>query len=249
MSKYENLIQAIACLSKNIYNFPIGAVSIEDFKPIEEKIKTTRESLKHLNAKLLLLKAQDEYKRNEESEEETENIVTNLHEATANSLINKAAIKLCLHSYGIQAILTGEEGDHDMQKKIYACMCKLFVLNDNILTIEKEIENALKKQLELKIQCRNALFEYKDFLKEQEELRNKRLEETNPQHAINKERINKTIEKINMMKKLIVNFIAASSHMLNEPFYVQMLEDHRELVNFETILKISQNSEITNENS
>lgn len=65
----------------------------------------------------------------------------------------------------------------------------------------------------------------------------------------NKERINKTIEKINMMKKLIVNFIAASSHMLNEPFYVQMLEDHRELVNFETILKISQNSEITNENS
>ena len=50
--------------------------------------------------------------------------------------------------------------------------------------IEKEIENALKKQVELKIQCRNALFEYKDFLKEQEELRNKRLEETNPQHAM-----------------------------------------------------------------
>lgn len=63
-------------------------------------------------------------------------------------------------------------------------MCKLFVLNDNILSIEKEIENALKKQLELKIQCRNALFKYKDFLKEQEELRNKRLEETNPQHAM-----------------------------------------------------------------
>lgn len=63
-------------------------------------------------------------------------------------------------------------------------MCKLFVLNDNILSIEKEIENALKKQLELKIQCRNALFEYKDFLKEQEELCNKRLEETNPQHAM-----------------------------------------------------------------
>lgn len=54
--------------------------------------------------------------RNEESEDDTENIVTNLHEATANSLINNAAIKLCLHSYGIQAILTGEEGDHDMQK-------------------------------------------------------------------------------------------------------------------------------------
>lgn len=54
--------------------------------------------------------------RNEESEDDTENIVINLHEATANSLINNAAIKLCLHSYGIQAILTGEEGDHDMQK-------------------------------------------------------------------------------------------------------------------------------------
>lgn len=45
------------------------------------------------------------------------------------------------------------------------------------------------------------------------------------------------------MKKLIVNFIAASNHMLlKKPFLVKMLEKHRELINIETISKISQNN-------
>ena len=60
-------------------------------------------------------------------------------------------------------------------------MSKLFTLNDNILLLQNEIEDALKVQLQLKIQCRNALFEYKSFLKEQEEIRNKKLQEMNPE--------------------------------------------------------------------
>lgn len=63
-------------------------------------------------------------------------------------------------------------------------MRKLFSLNDNILIIQKEIDNAIKEQLELKIQCRNALFEHKQFLKEQEEICNKKLKEMNPELAM-----------------------------------------------------------------
>lgn len=60
-------------------------------------------------------------------------------------------------------------------------MCKLFSLCDDILSTQKTIENALQEQLELKIQCETALFDYKNFLKEQEEIRSKKLQETNPE--------------------------------------------------------------------
>ncbi|KAK1131190.1 hypothetical protein K0M31_017478 [Melipona bicolor] len=244
MSEFEDLKNAISCLNKSVSEFPIGAISIEDFKPIEEKIRTTRESLRRLNAKLLTLKSQyDFYATNEEPERKIKDTVTDLHEATANSLINNAVIKLCLHSYTIQAILEGKDSDNDTLKKIYACMSKLFTLNDNILLLQNEIEDALKAQLQLKIHCRNALFEYKSFLKEQEEIRNKKLEEINPELVKNKEKTNKTITSINIMKKLIVNFIAASNHMLfKEPFLVKMLEAHRELISIETVSKMSQNN-------
>ncbi|XP_043525114.1 uncharacterized protein LOC122536666 isoform X2 [Frieseomelitta varia] len=183
------------------------------------------------------------YATNEEPEGNIKDTVTDLHEATANSHINNAVVKLCLHSYTIQAILEGKESDNDMLRKIYAYMSKLFTLNDNILLLQNEIEDALKVQLQLKIQCRNALFEYKSFLKEQEEICNKKLQEINPELVKNKEKTNKTIRSINLMKKLIVNFIAASNHMLfKKPFLVKMLEEHRELINIETISKISQNN-------
>lgn len=54
----------------------------------------------------------------------------------------------------------------------------------------------------------------------------------------------RTIRKINIMKKLIRNFIAVSSYMLKEePLLLEMLENHRELINVETIVKMSQNNE------
>lgn len=56
----------------------------------------------------------------------------------------------------------------------------------------------------------------------------------------NKARMEKTIRKINIMKKLIRNFIAVSSHMLKkEPLLLEMLKNHRELINVETIMKMS----------
>lgn len=60
----------------------------------------------------------------------------------------------------------------------------------------------------------------------------------------NKARMEKMIRKINIMKKLIRNFIAVSSHMLKkEPLLLEMLKNNRELINVETIMKMSQNNE------
>ena len=251
MSEFKRLKNAATSLGKSISNFPIGAVSLDDFKPIEERIRNTREALKNLNARSLILKAQHEYQMTrDEPGGDAGTMVTSLHKATANSLINNQGIKLCLHSYGIQAILSGKEGDQEMQKKIYACMTKLFSLNDDILSLQKAIDEATEKQLNLMIQCQNSLSEYKNFLKEQEEMRSKKLEETHPDIARDKEKIKKTLNKINVMKKLVVNFAAASNYMLSiEPGFIKMLENHRELVNMETILKMSRsNVEAEDEN-
>ncbi|CAK9825974.1 hypothetical protein ANTRET_LOCUS3894 [Anthophora retusa] len=247
MPEFKILQDALVNLSESVRNFPVGAISLDDFKGIEEKIRDRRKSLKRLNSRILMLKAQNDYQTSKETSEEpskdVRTTVSNLHEATAIALVNDAAIKLCLHSYTIRAILEGKEGDHDMQKQIHACMSKLYYLNDTILILEEKINDAVKEQLELKIQCQNALFDYKNYLKQQEKIRSKRLQEINPQIAKNKSRTNKFIEKINISKKLITNFIAASAHMLaDNPILVEMLEKHRDSVNMETILKMSQNS-------
>lgn len=60
----------------------------------------------------------------------------------------------------------------------------------------------------------------------------------------NKTRMENNLRKINIMKKLIRNFIAASSSMLTkEPLLLKMLEEHRELLNIETIFKMTQTEE------
>jgi len=59
--EFDQLEQSVTNLSAVINKFPIGAVSLDDLKPINEKIQVTRESLMHLNARLLMLRAK--YKR------------------------------------------------------------------------------------------------------------------------------------------------------------------------------------------
>lgn len=59
-----------------------------------------------------------------------------------------------------------------------------------------------------------------------------------------KDKMERTIRKINIIKKLIRNFIAVSGYMLEkEPILLEMLENHRELINVETIVKMSQSNE------
>ena len=55
--EYQRLHRALEKLGQSIKNFPIGAISIDDFMPVEDKIKNLRTILKEMNARILDLKA------------------------------------------------------------------------------------------------------------------------------------------------------------------------------------------------
>ena len=56
--------------------------------------------------------------------------------------------------------------------------------------------------------------------------------------------MDKTLQKVNVMKKLILNFIASSGTLLREePILLEMLEKHRDIVSLETISNMIQNNE------
>lgn len=59
-------------------------------------------------------------------------------------------------------------------------MSQLFTLNDNIMAIQKTIEEESQVQLDLKVECQKALSDHKNFLKEQEQLRSERLQKMYP---------------------------------------------------------------------
>ncbi|EZA50370.1 hypothetical protein X777_11181 [Ooceraea biroi] len=240
------LEQSVENLGAVINDFPIGAVSLDDFKPVNEKIQATRESLMHLNARLLLLRAK--YKQYTErtddgSRRNEEDLSGVLQDIISDTLINSKAIKLCLHSTTILSILSKKEGTEEDQKKIYAYMRKLFTLNDSIMAVQNSIEAASQEQLDLKVECQKALLDHKNFLKEQERIQGERLQETNPEIVKNKNRMEKSLRKINVTKKLIRSFIAASGYMLTKEPLLEMLEANRELLNVEMIAKMSQSSE------
>ncbi|XP_017876903.1 uncharacterized protein LOC108623108 [Ceratina calcarata] len=242
MSVFEELNNAVAALKNTVLNFKFGAASLDDFKTDEEKFEDMRERLKHLNARLVLHKAQSDFQIRTQREPEKTVIQTvkNMHENAAISLINNLAVKLCLHSYNVQAILSGVEGDQDARKQIYACMSKIFGISEGILAVQQELEAERQKQLNLKIECQTALADYHDFLKEQEEIHSQRLQETNPEILRNKEKTQTTVKRICLMQKLITNFIAASNHLLLDvPLMIKMLEDHREMYTMEIISKIA----------
>ncbi|XP_011157773.2 uncharacterized protein LOC105194526 [Solenopsis invicta] len=238
------LERSVKRLGAVLDEFPIGAISLDDFKPIEVKIRETRESLKHLNARSLMLKAKYKQHVDAERERSEDDVDDALLNAVSDSLLNAKAAKLCLHSTTIESILTNKEGSAEDRKKLYTYMNKLFTLNDNVMAIQKDIEKASQEQLDLKIECQKALFNHKNFLKEQERLQSERLQKTYPAIVENKDKMEKTIRKINIMKKLIRNFIAISGHMLEkEPILVEMLERHRDLLNVEMIIKMLQSNE------
>lgn len=60
-------------------------------------------------------------------------------------------------------------------------MSKLLALNDSIMATQKAIEKDSQLQLNLKVECQKALFDYQNFLEEQGQIRNKRLQETYPE--------------------------------------------------------------------
>lgn len=61
MMEFDKLEQCISNLNEAVNEFPVGAISLDDYKPVEKKIQVAREFLMRLNARLLMLKAK--YKR------------------------------------------------------------------------------------------------------------------------------------------------------------------------------------------
>lgn len=241
---FDKLEQSVTNLNAVINKFPIYAISLDDFKPVEEKIQTARISLMHLNARFLILAAKYKQYINNTQKRNKKNIKGVLQYVTSDTLINAKAIKLCLHSTTILSILSNKEGTVEDQKRLYTNMNKLCTLNDKIMTIQKNIEKASQEQLNLKIECQKALFNYKDFLREQEQIQSKRLENIYPDIVNNKSKMERTLRKINVMKKLIRSFIATSD-MLAKESMLEILENHRELISVETIIKLSQSEEVT----
>ncbi|XP_071554492.1 uncharacterized protein [Temnothorax nylanderi] len=240
----DELERSVKRLSAVVDGFPIGAASLDDFKPIEEKIRAARESLMRLNARSLMLRAKYKQYIDDGREEDEDEVGDALQSVVSDTLINAKAIKLSLHSTTVLSILNNKEGNAEDQKKLHTYMSKLLSLNDSVMATQKTIEEASRVQLDLKVECQKALFDYKNFLKEQEQLRSERLQKTNPGIVENKDKMERLIRKINIMKKLIRNFVAVSGYMLaKEPILLEMLESHRELINIETIVKMSQSNE------
>lgn len=55
MDAIEQLQRSLNILQSNVSKFPIGAVTPDDYKPIEEKIQDLRVSLKCLSSRLQML--------------------------------------------------------------------------------------------------------------------------------------------------------------------------------------------------
>ncbi|XP_015190905.1 PREDICTED: uncharacterized protein LOC107074196 [Polistes dominula] len=242
MSDFKNLEQALRRLRKNVAKFPIGAVSLYDHKPVEEKIQILRGSTSRLNSKKIMVKAKINYTKNKSSTKSKEDSFEMLQDSTAKAIINNNAIKLCLRGCTIQDIMFNKYKT-DIKKKMIMAMRKLFMLNDAILSNQQSVENAFQKQLILKIECQKSILDYHTFLKEQDTQRKEKLQKTNPTIAENKEKILKFIKKINIIKKLITNFVATSAVLLmKEPLLIEMLEKHGEIINEETIMKLTENA-------
>lgn len=134
----DELERSAKRLSAVVDEFPIGAASLDDFKPVGEKIQATRVSLMHLNARLLMLRAK--YKRtygvaerpssllprlqrdfsrlfteyvDDRGEDEAEDALQTI---MSDTLINARALKLCLHSTTILSILSNKEGTAQDQR-------------------------------------------------------------------------------------------------------------------------------------
>lgn len=56
MEEIEKLKRSLLILNANVTGFPVAAVTLDDYKPINEKIKELRKSLNCLTARIKTLK-------------------------------------------------------------------------------------------------------------------------------------------------------------------------------------------------
>ncbi|XP_014211132.1 uncharacterized protein LOC106641279 [Copidosoma floridanum] len=242
----EELNEAVNDLKNAISQFPVGVNKLDDYMPVEEKIINLRNELKAIDARCLTLNAITDMGMSDELPQgDLNKALENLNFNTTTYLINTKTLSQCLQSKAIQEIIYNDAGTKEIQSKIKICLSKLFLFNDKLLAKDETIKELKKKQYLLKLDCHNAIYDYQDFLKEKETRRNKKLKETHPDFIYNKEKIDRTISKINTMKKLITNLIASMSKELDEKEeLVELLEKHKGLVNLEKITDMALNQSV-----
>lgn len=53
----DQLDEALGILSEVISEFPVGAKTVDDFRPVQEKIEVVRNELKYITARSITLQA------------------------------------------------------------------------------------------------------------------------------------------------------------------------------------------------
>ncbi|XP_003426326.1 uncharacterized protein LOC100678315 [Nasonia vitripennis] len=238
----KHLNRAVDELKEAIANFPVGATTLDDFKPTDEKIIDIRKSLTALNARRLTLHAIiDSGISSNEPQGDLIKSFEKLNESSTNYLINSKTLKLCYQSRAIQDIVYKGAGTPEIQEKVKACLNKLFMVNDKMTAKNEKRKELVKKQYQLKKEFHHAIYHHQEVLQEKEARKNQHLQETNPDIVQLKEKINRSIAKIYTMKKLITNLIAAmSEHLQDNEELIDMLSKHKEVINLETIIELTQ---------
>ncbi|KAK0162210.1 hypothetical protein PV327_008564 [Microctonus hyperodae] len=245
MDAIEQLQRSLNILQNNVSTFLIGAVTLHDYEPIEEKIQDLRDSLKCLSSRLQML--QVKLNLHESLNEVLENDagdVQQLNDKLSDSIINDNVSKFCIYSKAVQDsfFASSDDSDAETNNHMKAIMKQLFITNDKMLALQDDIEKLSHKEIEIKYDYVSAIFEFRTFLEDQEKIRNKRLEALNPGVTAHEERLKELVFKINLMKRLIMNFISAASADIKVlPELDEMIKKHRDLVSIDTIKEMIQN--------
>ncbi|XP_015126700.1 uncharacterized protein LOC107048158 isoform X2 [Diachasma alloeum] len=249
MDSYELLERATALLGSTIRNFSIGAVTLSDFKPIEEKIRDLRGMIKCLTARIQLLQAINEARAIPAvSPAQPKELEKKMHEIlSSNHLIKYDVFKNTLHSHAAESLLSNDQISPEM-KRLKAVMAKLYSQNDKIIVLQEEMDRLRTKERTLQAEVAASIIDFQNFLKEQEKVRNEKLALSNPDIARKKQKLKKMITKINISRRIITSIIsAASTTITDNPEMLRMLKDHRDIVDEETIMEMANNREAQQE--
>ncbi|XP_046621238.1 uncharacterized protein LOC124305662 isoform X1 [Neodiprion virginianus] len=242
----QQLTQALQALSKSVSNFHVGAVSTDDFKPIEEKIEDIRQILRKQKAHWILVNTKHNAHSVTEGNQDVGNGFEDLHQAVGDLRIANSMVNVCLQSCTINDIVLKDKSPPEIKKQVKECLSRLFILSDKLISLNVSMTKALNEELNLKKECQESLLEHSQFLQTQKALRNARLQDANPEILRNKKKLETRLTKINIMKRLMTNMIATASEMLSqEPFLFEMMLKHRDIINIETIIEMARENAST----
>ncbi|XP_046428250.1 uncharacterized protein LOC124183607 isoform X4 [Neodiprion fabricii] len=194
----QQLTQALQALSKSVSNFHVGAVSTDDFKPIEEKIEDIRQILRKQKAHWILVNTKHNAHSVTEGNQDVGNGFEDLHQAVGDLRIANSMVNVCLQSCTINDIVLKDKSPPEIKKQVKECLSRLFILSDKLISLNVSMTEALNEELNLKKECQESLLEHSQFLQTQKALRNARLQDANPE---------------------ILRFVNGERYVSNEPRY------------------------------